>query len=369
MCDAALAGEEARELSTYCLEGKALQSPRKTLNCACGIAEPEGRSPFGALDRGGSDALVEPEIPDIGVLSGKAGSLVAVSAYGVHAKLVAMGTARNSVYNKGEKTSKMMINTFKLSLWAGALSPRFSDEQRFTVLFRTPLLSSQGQQVRVMEDTVTNAEKHFGQFCSLPAAYTRKTARLRDKADPLVKTLIDFADTENPELYGMQIKQTQVSKGTTLRPEIKKFKHVWNELKQLERLEKLRQKSPSERQTIAETSVQRASVDASCTSHQLEETVDAFQEQLNLQIQPSWQDFRAKMRGVYGRYDTRLLTDNTLSPAVPWFLAQSRAPYGAREKKQPVRTTLLRRTPWRTSGDRGRGPISRTRTPQSGKGG
>uniref|UniRef100_A0A8C0DQB7 CBY1 interacting BAR domain containing 2 n=1 Tax=Balaenoptera musculus TaxID=9771 RepID=A0A8C0DQB7_BALMU len=231
-----------------------------------------------------------------------------------------------------------------------------------------------------MEDTVTNAEKHFGQFCSLPAAYTRKTVRLRDKADPLVKTLIDFANPEvraalrnfaedlakvqdyrqaevkrletkvvNPlKLYGVQIKQTQVT-------EIKKFKHVWNnELKQLEKLEKLRQKSHSERQTIAETSVQRASVDASRTSHQLEETVEAFQEQLNLQkifsdfvaiemvfhakavevyssafqtlesydLERDLEDFRAKMRGVYGRYDARLLTDTTLSPAVPWFLAQ-----------------------------------------------
>jgi hypothetical protein len=51
-----------------------------------------------------------------------------------------------------------------------------------------------------MENTVTNAEKYFGQFCSLLASYTRKTARLRDKADQLVKQLIDFANTENPEL-------------------------------------------------------------------------------------------------------------------------------------------------------------------------
>lgn len=51
-----------------------------------------------------------------------------------------------------------------------------------------------------MENTVTNAEKYFGQFCSLLAAYTRKTARLRDKADQLVKQLIDFANTENPEM-------------------------------------------------------------------------------------------------------------------------------------------------------------------------
>lgn len=55
-------------------------------------------------------------------------------------------------------------------------------------------------QVRVMEDTVTNAEKSFGQFCSLLAAYTRKTARLRDTADQLVKQLISFANTENPEM-------------------------------------------------------------------------------------------------------------------------------------------------------------------------
>lgn len=55
-------------------------------------------------------------------------------------------------------------------------------------------------QVRAMENTVTNAERYFGQFCSLLASYTRKTARLRDKADQLVKQLIDFANTENPEL-------------------------------------------------------------------------------------------------------------------------------------------------------------------------
>nr|XP_019602657.1 PREDICTED: protein FAM92B isoform X3 [Rhinolophus sinicus] len=212
-----------------------------------------------------------------------------------------------------------------------------------TVLFRD-------SQVRVMENTVTNAEKYFGQFCSLLAAYTRKTARLRDKADQLVKQLIDFANTENPEmrvtlrnfaedlakvqdyrqaqverletkvvnplkLYGTQIKQT--------RAEIKKFKHVRNnEIKQLEKLEKLRQKSPSDRQMIsqAETSVQRASVDASHTTHQLEETVDAFQKQKLKDLQ----DFRAKMRGVCGHYNAQPLTDTTLSAAVPWSLPAQR---------------------------------------------
>ncbi|KAK2085575.1 hypothetical protein P7K49_036875 [Saguinus oedipus] len=51
-----------------------------------------------------------------------------------------------------------------------------------------------------MENTVANTKKYFGQFCWLLAAYTRKTARLRDKADQLVKWLTDFANSENPEL-------------------------------------------------------------------------------------------------------------------------------------------------------------------------
>ncbi|XP_010984631.1 CBY1-interacting BAR domain-containing protein 2 [Camelus dromedarius] len=245
-------------------------------------------------------------------------------------------------------------------------------------------------QVRVMEETVTNAEKYFGQFCLLLAAYTRKTARLRDKADKLVKQLIDFANTENLEmrttlrnfaedlakvqdyrqaeverlefkvvnplkLYGTQIKQTQA--------EIKKFKHVRNhEIKQLEKLEKLRQKSPSDRQMIsqAETCVQRASVDAGRTTHQLEETVNAFQKQKLKDLQKilsdfvtiemvfhakavevyssafqtlerydlerDLEDFRAKMHGVhrpYGPRDARPLTDTGPAAAAPWSLAQS----------------------------------------------
>ncbi|XP_039083554.1 CBY1-interacting BAR domain-containing protein 2 [Hyaena hyaena] len=235
---------------------------------------------------------------------------------------------------------------------------------------------------RVMENTVTNAEKYFGQFCSTLAAYTRKTARLRDKADQLVKELADFANTEHPEmratvrdfaedlakvqdyrqaqverletkvisplkLYGAHIKQT--------RAEIKKFKRVQkNEIKQLEKLEKLRQKSPSDRQMIsqAETSVQRASADASRTTLQLEEVMDTFQQQKlkdlqrifsdfvtiemvfhakavevyssafqtleSYDLETDLEDFRAKMHGVYGHHDARPLRDTVSSPALPW---------------------------------------------------
>lgn len=55
-------------------------------------------------------------------------------------------------------------------------------------------------QVKAMETTVTNADKYLGQLCTLLAAYTRKTARLRDKADQLVRWLFNFANTESPEL-------------------------------------------------------------------------------------------------------------------------------------------------------------------------
>ncbi|KAM5262625.1 CBY1-interacting BAR domain-containing protein 2 [Ctenodactylus gundi] len=257
-----------------------------------------------------------------------------------------------------------------------------------------------------METVVRNTERHFGLFCSLLAAYTRRTARLRDTADQLVKQLLDCANTETPalqatlrdlaedlaqvqdyrqaeverletkvvsplKLYGAHIKPTQA--------EIKKFKRVQkNEIKQLEKLEKLRQKSPSDRQMIvsflkagpsypcagclvlpgrgcrgprplgfwsltsappvpalfeshlpsrspplappcslrwtfiaiemAESSVHRASVDASRTTQQLEGTVDAFQEQKLKDLQRTFSDFvtielvfHAKAVEVYSR--------------------------------------------------------------------
>ncbi|KAM8774756.1 CBY1-interacting BAR domain-containing protein 2 [Rhynchonycteris naso] len=294
-----------------------------------------------------------------------------------------------------------------------------------TVLFRD-------SQARAMENTVNNAEKYFGQFCSLLAAYTRKTARLRDKADRLVKQLIDFANTENPEmratvrsfaedlakvqdyrqaqierletkvinplkLYGAQIKRT--------RAEIKKFKHVRNnEVKQLEKLEKLRQRSPLDRQMIAETSVQKASVDASHTSHQLEETVDTFQWQKLKDLQKifldfvtiemvfhakavevyssafqtlencSWErdleDFRAKMRGVYGPYDAQPLTNTNPTAAVPRALPSQSAQSTLRsQREEEVSEDDSAEEDPEEEDLRGWGgdSLNRTRTPQSEK--
>ncbi|CAO2581154.1 CBY1-interacting BAR domain-containing protein 1 [Lemmus lemmus] len=55
-------------------------------------------------------------------------------------------------------------------------------------------------QTKQLQDAVTNVEKHFGELCQIFAAYVRKTARLRDKADLLVNEINLYASTETPNL-------------------------------------------------------------------------------------------------------------------------------------------------------------------------
>ncbi|XP_008048693.1 protein FAM92A-like, partial [Carlito syrichta] len=66
-------------------------------------------------------------------------------------------------------------------------------------------LEDRDAQTRQLQDAVTNVEKHFGELCQIFAAYVRKTARLRDKADLLVNELNLYASTETPHLkQGLQ---------------------------------------------------------------------------------------------------------------------------------------------------------------------
>ncbi|XP_075182349.1 CBY1-interacting BAR domain-containing protein 2 [Anomaloglossus baeobatrachus] len=183
------------------------------------------------------------------------------------------------------------------------------------------IVLSRDAQVKIMETTVSNAEHYFGHFCSILASYTRKTAKLRDKADELVKQLIDFGNTENPELRSamknmaeelakiQDYRHAQVERLETKvvnpmksygplikekRAEIKKFNTVRNkEIKELQKLEKLRHRAPSDRHMIsqAESSVQKASVDAARTTQQLEEIIDNFQQQKIKDIQKIFSDF------------------------------------------------------------------------------
>uniref|UniRef100_A0A1A8UZ15 Family with sequence similarity 92, member A1 n=1 Tax=Nothobranchius furzeri TaxID=105023 RepID=A0A1A8UZ15_NOTFU len=50
-----------------------------------------------------------------------------------------------------------------------------------------------------MEQTLKLAEKNLGEMCSILASYTRKKAKLRDRADLLVAQLFDFSSTEDLE--------------------------------------------------------------------------------------------------------------------------------------------------------------------------
>ncbi|XP_078399117.1 CBY1-interacting BAR domain-containing protein 2-like isoform X2 [Cetorhinus maximus] len=178
---------------------------------------------------------------------------------------------------------------------------------------------SRDAQVKIMEGTVNNAEKYLGQFCMLLASYTRKNARLRDKVDLLIKQIMDFANTENPEMrrclkdFGEELskiqdyRQAEVERldAKVIGPlkaygpltkskwtDIKKFNSVRNrEMKELENLQKLKQKNPSDRQGIAEASVQKASVDVSHTTHQLEEIIYKFQQQKLQDIKAIFSNF------------------------------------------------------------------------------
>uniref|UniRef100_A0A8C6FET4 CBY1 interacting BAR domain containing 1 n=1 Tax=Moschus moschiferus TaxID=68415 RepID=A0A8C6FET4_MOSMO len=170
-------------------------------------------------------------------------------------------------------------------------------------------LENRDTQTRQLQDAVTNVEKHFGELCQIFAAYVRKTARLRDKADLLVNEINVYASTETPHLkQGLKnfadefaklqdYRQAEVERleakvveplkayGTIVkmkRDDLKATLTARNrEAKQLTQLERTRQRNPSDRHVIsqAETELQRATMDATRTTRHLEETIDSFEKQ------------------------------------------------------------------------------------------
>ncbi|XP_006903567.1 PREDICTED: protein FAM92A1-like [Elephantulus edwardii] len=179
-------------------------------------------------------------------------------------------------------------------------------------------LENRDAQTRQLQDAVTNVEKHFGELCQIFAAYVRKTARLRDKADLLVNEINVYASTETPQLrQGLKnfadefaklqdYRQAEVRSEVTAvhverleakvveplkaygtivkmkRDDLKATLTARNrEAKQLTQLERTRQRNPSDRHVIsqAETELQRATMDATRTTRHLEETIDNFEKQ------------------------------------------------------------------------------------------
>uniref|UniRef100_A0A8B9NSA3 Family with sequence similarity 92 member A n=1 Tax=Apteryx owenii TaxID=8824 RepID=A0A8B9NSA3_APTOW len=180
-------------------------------------------------------------------------------------------------------------------------------------------LVSRDNQTRQIQDAVSNVEKHFGELCQIFAGYVRKTARLRDKADLLVNEIYAYAATETPNLkVGLKnfadefsrlqdYRQAEVERleakvveplksyGTIVklkRDDLKATLTAKNrEAKQLSQLEKTRQRNPSDRHVIAESELQRASLDATRTTRQLEETIDNFEKQKIKDIKNIFSEF------------------------------------------------------------------------------
>ncbi|XP_059366269.1 CBY1-interacting BAR domain-containing protein 1 [Carassius carassius] len=174
---------------------------------------------------------------------------------------------------------------------------------------RTPDARARDTQTKQIQENITNVEKHFGDLCQLFAAYVRKSARLRDKADLLVKEVSLYADTETPNLklglknFADQLAQIQDYRQAeverlevkvieplkaygnivkTKREDMKQTQTARNrEAKQMQQLERMRQRNPSDRQIIsqAESELQRATMEATRTTRQLEETIDDFEKQ------------------------------------------------------------------------------------------
>ncbi|KAK2864613.1 hypothetical protein Q7C36_003767 [Tachysurus vachellii] len=175
------------------------------------------------------------------------------------------------------------------------------------IMSRTPDARARDIQTKQIQENLTHVQKHFGELCQLFAAYVRKTARLRDKADLLVTEIGFYADTETPTLKNglknfadqlakiQDYRQAQVKRldakvveplkayGSFVklkREDLKRTQSARNrEAKQMLQLEKTRQRNPSDRQIIAESELQRATMDATRMTRQLEETIDLFESQ------------------------------------------------------------------------------------------
>uniref|UniRef100_A0A2K6GMM6 CBY1 interacting BAR domain containing 1 n=1 Tax=Propithecus coquereli TaxID=379532 RepID=A0A2K6GMM6_PROCO len=195
-------------------------------------------------------------------------------------------------------------------------------------------LENRDAQTRQLQDAVTNVEKHFGELCQIFAAYVRKTARLRDKADLLVNEISVYASTETPNLrQGLKnfadefaklqdYRQAEVERleakvveplkayGTIVkmkRDDLKATLTARNrEAKQLTQLERTRQRNPSDRHHLPVDSTKwilicffnifgwgilLATMDATRTTRHLEETIDNFEKQKIKDIKTIFSEF------------------------------------------------------------------------------
>ncbi|XP_059154236.1 CBY1-interacting BAR domain-containing protein 1-A-like [Physella acuta] len=178
-------------------------------------------------------------------------------------------------------------------------------------------------QSKVVNDRITHIEEHLGQLCDIASSYTRKTARLRDKGDLMAKELMQFSEFEkwNPTLstgmskfaeslsavqdyreaevkrlegkiitplmnYGLLCKQTKNDIKSS-------FAAIDLEISQKKKLDMTRSKHPSDRQKISqlENSLQKASLEATRSSKNLEQQIDKFEEKKLKDLKKIFREF------------------------------------------------------------------------------
>ncbi|CAH0602923.1 unnamed protein product [Chrysodeixis includens] len=179
------------------------------------------------------------------------------------------------------------------------------------------------QQAKFIQDRITNVEKNFGELCVAFGDYARKTARLRDMGDELVKVLKDYA---NNEIVNKSLSSGLENLSTTLtaleeyrncevqRLEAKvigelcqyetickhareELKHTMNvrekELARKKVLDKARERQPFNRQqvTYAESELLKASAEMSRTAKGLSEQTEFFERRKLQQLKTLLSDF------------------------------------------------------------------------------
>ncbi|XP_036686055.1 CBY1-interacting BAR domain-containing protein 1 isoform X1 [Balaenoptera acutorostrata] len=146
-------------------------------------------------------------------------------------------------------------------------------------------LENRDAQTRQLQDAVTNVEKHFGELCQIFAAYVRKTARLRDKADLLVNEINVYASTETPKLkQGLKTFADEFSK-------LQDYRQAEVERLEAKVVEPLKAYGTIVKMKRAETELQRATMDAARTTRHLEETIDSFEKQKIKDIKTIFSEF------------------------------------------------------------------------------
>ncbi|XP_036788920.1 CBY1-interacting BAR domain-containing protein 1 isoform X4 [Manis pentadactyla] len=146
-------------------------------------------------------------------------------------------------------------------------------------------LENRDVQTRQLQDAVTNVEKHFGELCQIFAAYVRKTARLRDKADLLVNEINMYASTETPNLkQGLKNFADEFAK-------LQDYRQAEVERLEAKVVEPLKAYGAIVKMKRAETELQRATMDATRTTRHLEETIDNFEKQKIKDIKTVFSEF------------------------------------------------------------------------------